>query len=371
MPKNIRFIATFVSLVSLQTAIATAEPHHFAAPIRVPALITNQAQSTNHVNHLKATPPRTRDVFVMNVPLTNTQKHLLQTFPDRPLTSTLPLNEPFGLPQKVELGMNNVPVLDQGMHGTCATFATVAAIDAILNKGDYISPLCMLEAGDYLETRSYYPSGWNGSWGTLVLERISEFGIISMENQRIKSCAGITEYPATDLNNTGTAMSLDEYISLSEDLNDHIFWYPILTELERFSTTNPFSAILLMEKTLMTVKSSLAAKDAREHTRLTIGVILPVNHCNAGACGSYHQTGDTWVISKGIRNDQEPEYGGHEMVITGYNDQAIVTDNEGMKHKGVLVLRNSWGDQHGDRGDFYMSYDFFKQYTLEVQAVIG
>src|SRR5579862_9621094 len=30
----------------------------------------------------------------------------------------------------VTLGMNNVPVLDQGVHGTCATFASTGIVDA-------------------------------------------------------------------------------------------------------------------------------------------------------------------------------------------------------------------------------------------------
>ena len=30
----------------------------------------------------------------------------------------------------VQLGMDQVPVLDQGPHGTCATFAATAAVDA-------------------------------------------------------------------------------------------------------------------------------------------------------------------------------------------------------------------------------------------------
>ncbi len=42
---------------------------------------------------------------------------------------------PSGYPEKVELGMNGVPVLNQGMHGTCVTFAVTAAVDAALGKG--------------------------------------------------------------------------------------------------------------------------------------------------------------------------------------------------------------------------------------------
>ena len=67
------------------------------------------------------------------------------------------------LPKRILLGMNNVPVLDQGSHGTCVTFAITAAIDAALSKGDYISQLCQLELGTYLEPMGYSVSGWDGS----------------------------------------------------------------------------------------------------------------------------------------------------------------------------------------------------------------
>src|SRR4029077_16988364 len=86
------------------------------------------------------------------------------------------------LPTNVNLGMNNVPVLDQGMHGTCVTFATMAALDAVYGKENYISQLCNLSLGSYLEKISAgsYPSGWNGSLNKIVLEQIKTYGIISM-----------------------------------------------------------------------------------------------------------------------------------------------------------------------------------------------
>lgn len=34
----------------------------------------------------------------------------------------------------VDLGMETVPVLNQGIHGSCVTFSVTAAIDAILKK---------------------------------------------------------------------------------------------------------------------------------------------------------------------------------------------------------------------------------------------
>ena len=83
----------------------------------------------------------------------------------------------------VDLGMENVPVLDQGYYGTCTTFATTAAFDAIKQSGDYISQQCLLELGNYEEalSESYISSGWEGAIYDDVLNRISQHGIVDKE----------------------------------------------------------------------------------------------------------------------------------------------------------------------------------------------
>jgi C1A family cysteine protease len=50
---------------------------------------------------------------------------------------------------------------------------------------------------------------------------------------------------------------------------------------------------------------------------------------------------------------QDPFYGGHEVCIVGFDDSK--------KHLEVV---NSWGDQWGDKGFFYVPYDFFKNKRL-------
>ncbi len=79
-------------------------------------------------------------------------------------------NIPLSTGKTIQLGMNDVPVLDQGRFGSCVTFANTAAVDAALNKGDYISQLCLLQLGRYLEKNAYIPSGWNGSLGAICFE---------------------------------------------------------------------------------------------------------------------------------------------------------------------------------------------------------
>jgi len=338
--------------------------HAFQAPIRASVVITRPSSSALT---LETTPPR-KTVFLMNIPLTAEQKHRLQMFPETTMTNENNDGEEndYFYPRHVELGMNNVPVLDQGMHGTCVTFSTTGAFDALMEKGDYISQLCSLSIGSYLETRSYQPSGWDGSFGSIVLSRLRDFGIVSIENQTTRSCGGLTYYPLNDEKNTGSPMTLDEYSQMSEDLNFDYYWYSIITPEQRFTWGNEKSE---SNNLLKQVKELLASKNAKSLLRLSFGALLPVSHCSAGACASYHKTDDTWAITQAIKHDQNPEYGGHEMIITGYNDDATAMDNEGHRHRGLLILRNSWGETSGDKGDYYMTYDFFKHYVLEVQMV--
>lgn len=355
-------------LTSNVYAQANLTQPQFHTPIKAAIVVTKSAN--NHLSALTAAAPQqqTRYVYLMNVPLTREQKHTFNTFKVNNFTMNAASSETgtSNLPTRVALGMNGVPVLDQGMHGTCVTFATTAALDAILYQSNYISPLCSLEIGNYLQSRSYLPSGWDGSWGPLILERYSEFGVVSIADQKTKSCGGITEYPVDSMDDTGNPMSIDDYATMSTDINYDVTWYPLVTNHERFSENQPTD---LMDNVLANVKRVLASKDASTTLRLTFGTLLPINHCSAGACGKYHKSFDSWVISKAIRNDDDLDFGGHEMVITGYDDNAISTDNEGGTHKGLLIIRNSWSTEAGDNGDYYMSYDFFKQFAMEVQVV--
>lgn len=267
-----------------------------------------------------------------------------------------------GLPKHMQLGMNNVPVLNQGAHGSCVTFATTAAVDAVIGKGDYVSQLCNLQLGNYLETNGYNMSGWNGSWGSLVLEQMNAFGIVNKANQANQGCGGLTDYPVQDETTPESAISLENFHAMSESLNDHgVTWSPIL------HTVDAFSERLDTNNTLMSVKKSLAQGD-----RVTFGVLLlDFDLGVAGAVGSHNAKFDSWVLTPEIARDVvlRPDFGGHEMLITGYDDDAVAIDDQGREHRGLLTLRNSWGPNLADKGDFYMSYDFFKLLVVEAHRV--
>jgi len=261
----------------------------------------------------------------------------------------------------VQLGMNGVPVLNQGQHGTCATFANTAAIDAALGHTDYISQLCLLQLGRHLENAGYTPSGWDGSLGRIILNQMDVFGIVSKANQKKLGCGGLVDYPATGSDPRGE-ISAAEYHKMSEQIpQDKILWSPILDIYQAVidkADTN---------ETINNIKKSLDAKD-----RVTFGVLLvDYDQGVVGAVGKHTAANDTWVLTEKMAQDLAAgaDLAGHEMVITGYDDTAQAIDDTGVSHYGLFTLRNSWGPGIGDEGDFYMSYDYVKALIIEAQRI--
>ena len=204
------------------------------------------------------------------------------------------------------------------------------------------------------------PSGWDGSLGSIVLNQMTMFGFINKNKQTSNGCGGLTNYPAGG--NIGTEMSPEDYHQLSERMDDNIVaWTPILDVYDIFIDKVNLNA------TVERVKAVLNAGD-----RLTFGVLLPgTDRGVVGAVGKHHSNLDSWVLTPEIVADMQSQADlpGHEMIITGYDNDAIAIDDHGRTHKGLFTLRNSWGTRAGDNGNFYMSYDYFKALAIEVQRI--
>ncbi len=266
------------------------------------------------------------------------------------------------LPARVQLGMQGAPVLNQGRHGSCVTFAVTAAYNAALGAGDYISQLCNLELGSYraIHDNSLPYSGWKGSYGRWVLEQIDNFGIISKNFQKIKGCAGVKEYPLSEKYNEGEPMTEAEFKQHSIDIKKLIKWEQLLDETEALSeSTDMFDLRYKVKQEL-----------AKGH-RVVIGMMLDINYGDAGAVGQYKKPNDTWMLTPEIITDLV--YGnikaGHELVITGYDDNALVYDEKGHENAGLFTLRNSWSSQAGDNGNYYLSYEHFMMMTIGLQII--
>ena len=61
-----------------------------------------------------------------------------------------------------------------------------------------------------------------------------------------------------------------------------------------------------------------------------------------------------------IPKDNENIVGGHAVSIIGFDD-----------YKQVFIVRNSWGDKWGDKGNFYMPYSFIKTNECSDFWIIG
>lgn len=321
-----------------------------------PANVTAVAQDGARDNSLQE-----KIIQLLKVELSENAKNRLAAQAQKTLaktqqTSLATLNtETVTLPNSTQLGMNNVPVLDQGIHGTCVTFAVTGVLDAALGKGDYISQTCNLQLGNYLEAHGYGSSGWDGSLASTVISQIEQFGVVNKDKERTVGCGGLKNYPAYSAYNPALYIEPEQYRSMSELVfGARVNWVDI------YKQDNP-------ELTLSEVKQALNAGD-----RLVFALLLPRTELGiAGAVGK-HKTlffQDTWVLTAEVLQGLNSIEAAHEMIITGYDDNAVATDNKGKKHKGLLKLRNSWGSSAGDHGDFYISYDYFKLLAFDVQRI--
>lgn len=324
-----------------------------AQDIQVLGSLNQTVEIPNH--HLfRSTRSTLKQITVLQVELSENALQRLGHRVDNALSDEVIINTP----NKTQLGMANVPVLDQGRHGACVVFAAMGAVDAVLEKGDYLSELCLLQLGRYIEKNSYSPSGWEGSTGENVLNQMRMFGLVSKSQELANGCGGLTTYPLNDEGEPGTEMSPEQYHQLSEPMRVDTVGWSVLLDIYHV-----FLDKIDMKTVLHQVKHSINGGD-----RITFGILLPdVNQGVVGAVGRHHVDYDSWILTPQIAKDMKTQKitAAHEMIITGYDDKAVAVDEEGHSYKGLLTLRNSWGTNIGDKGDFYMSYDYFKALALE------
>lgn len=309
-------------------------------------------------NHLK-------QVSFMEIKLSEAVKQQLYDNINEILSKQIPFQpNSSGLSASLDIGMNGVPVFDQGNQSTCVTFANTAAIDAMdsLTDGNSVSQLCNLQLDRTLRP-SPVPDVFMGAFGYVVLDQTSRYGYLDVAHQENKGCGGIKAYPAHS-SNIGKPMSVDEFLAAKPkpfSRNDYspLFSYP--------GTFQP-PTIEIAKKVLTGVKRSI-----NKNNRLTFAVILDGRLGDAGAVGTYNNIhNDAYVLTDQIKEDiKKPgHYSAHDMVIYGYDDDACATyqakDGTMKKQCGLLHLRNSFGIKAGDNGDYYMTYDYFEGLLLEV-----
>ncbi|KAB8031887.1 C1 family peptidase [Fluviispira multicolorata] len=234
-------------------------------------------------------------------------------------STIIPFNQS---PGAVDLGMANTPVLDQGKHGTCVTFASTAALNARLKVGDYIDQQCSLALNKYLGN-----DYWNGAYtAEQILDPLKTYGIIPKDQ-----CFGST-YADTD-----QEVSPDQYSDKSDT-----------------SFASQMDWTYVSSRDINAVKAAL-----KNGNRVAIGTLLSTAD-NTGVRGfsftinGKKTSGGLWACDQpGSKNYCGRSNAGHEVVIIGFDDS-----------QKLFKIRNSWSSKVGDSGDYYMTYNFFN--TMEM-----
>ncbi len=351
-------------LASISTAFASDSAYQSLlkhglrvdGPVPTQITLANHQQKTIRLMHITLS-PTTSQKLAANV------SHILKH------PTQFGLLRSGDLPAAKYLGMNDFPVLDQGQWGTCATFSTTAAIDAMFPLVDesQVSQLCNLELGVTLNNAGEgTDGGWQGSFGYIVLGQINQYGYINKQYQHTTGCGGLKNYP-TDGYDNGSAMTIADFSANSNmnfTAND---WTPIVAFNGNFSPMDPATA----DKALTNVKNAL-----NQGYRVVFGSLIDPNVGQVGAAGTYNSIDNVaWVMTPQMQQDitSNQNMEGHEIIIDGYDDNACATYNDtsgtSQKQCGLLRIRNSWGPSAGDQGDFYMSYDHFKGMVIEAYAI--
>ncbi len=228
----------------------------------------------------------------------------------------------------VDLGMADVPVFDQGAYGTCVTFATTSAMNALLQKGDFISQQCTLQLNRILGQDL-----WNGAYfSSQIIDPLKKYGIVKQGQGSEKEGKCNSDYP-------------------------NIFGMITVSGYKNRAKNSGADASKIQYKYYSMIKLNDVKKSLDKHHRVTVGFGILAGQDPISVQGfnlkikNQETSGGLWACQQ---SSSESTYcgrpnSGHEVVIIGYDDS-----------QQLLKVRNSWSDASGDNGDFYMTYTFFK-----------
>lgn len=221
----------------------------------------------------------------------------------------------------VDLGMNSVPVLNQGEDGTCVTFASIAALDALFGRRDFISPQCSLELFLGLGV-DYWQSGY---YAGNIIELLKKYGVVP--RGKCNNPYPTRHYPVDK--NTYKAHT-DPTIPM-QNVTDIQFDYLTIDQIKP----------ILDKGHRLVINFGLL--DNKNDPISYVGFNLVINGAkNLGGLWACEQPGSK-NYCQGIPTM------GHAAVLMGYDDS-----------QRLLKIRNSWCMHYGDQGDFYMTYKFFE-----------
>lgn len=345
------------------------------------AFSTSLALATNnpsiHLLQLKSSHSPSRTVAAMPIKLTPAVFEMQRTRNVHLKKSTRNTVEDH-LPSEVNLTMNGVPVLDQGSYATCVTFAVTAAIDAQINKGDYISQLCLLQLSRSVIENTFWHSLWEGSSIRILLSYLSQYGVMTTDYQKKGFCNNVQTYPLTyNEKYLKHKMTPAQYHAHSVDIfrNYEIEPQILFNFTHIYSMEGGPDRILTIGNNSdgwITPEAAFAAtrKSIAEGNRVILEFLFKGSNMRIGIKNTEN---DTWFMSNELRsifNSQRyltdaNDWYYHLVVIYGYDDNLTVRDAEGETQTGVFLVRNSWGEERPE----YMTYDYFKLMALEATSI--
>lgn len=223
----------------------------------------------------------------------------------------LPLNmrKPGGLPVKVDLRQWSSPIDNQGELGSCTGFSIKAARELMLKRDGQpaYAPLSALFLYYYERKREGTIDEDAGAMITTGFEVLKDVGI---------SREATWSYDDSNDNNPDTKEK---------------FQLPPSAEAYSDARNYRVKTIRSLES-LRNIRYELANRNP-----VVIGIEV------------YEAFFDTKTGMLPKPNPNEKSQGGHAVTIVGYDDA-----------QKVLIVKNSWGNDWGDKGYFYLPYEYVK-----------
>lgn len=226
------------------------------------------------------------------------------------------------LPKKVDNRRFCSPIKDQGNIGSCTAFAAVGMYEYYQKKafGTYIDGS---ELFVYKATRNML--NWTGDTGAYIRSAMGALALFGV--------------PPTSHYEYDTSKYEEEPPSFVYNYGQN---YQALT----YYRLDPLGT-----------SGTAALKNIKTQVAAGIPVMMGFTCYSSLFQSQTRRTGEIPFPSP-----RESVRGGHAVLIVGYDDTNVVVNPiDGSRKKGVLIIRNSWGEDWGDAGYGYLPYEYVKR----------
>ncbi len=222
---------------------------------------------------------------------------------DIPMGLVLP---PIPLPAEIDYTENMTPVRNQGNEGTCVAFASVVGVKEYQDTKEYKNLIGLSPRYVYSLCKKYDGSpDEEGTYPRVAMKMLLKYGTPPESYWPYRPHQ--TDRPKPNADKAAIRYRVKAYARIK--------------------------TVMEMKRSLVINGPYLAGVDVYESWFVK-------------------KTEKTGLIPMPKRSDQYQ--GGHAICIVGYDDA-----------KKLFKFKNSWGDDWGDNGYGYLTYDYMKQYCLD------